>query len=151
MTTRTIRPDASAYLSLGIIAGVLFALWTYIWIRHGGNGWQAMLLIGGGYALWCLYISRQTIRVTDEGITCQHFLSPSDTIPWTEADSIHLSSWAIRLPQQAILSRRASKKSVKIILKLYSKADARWLREVLESRKLPNNGFQRIANKPGSR
>jgi len=142
---RTIKPDASAYLSLGIIAGGMFALWTYIWIRHGGNAWQAMLLIAGGYALWCLYISRQTITVTDEGIKCQRFLFPSESIAWTEVNSVHLTSW------QGILNRRALGKPVKIMLKLYSRADVRWLREVLESRKLPNNGIQRIADKIGSR
>ncbi len=69
----------------------MFALWTYIWIRHGGNAWQAMLLIGGGYALWCLYISRQTITITDEGIKCQRFLFPSESIAWTEVNSVHLT------------------------------------------------------------
>jgi hypothetical protein len=129
----------------------MFALWTYIWIKHGGNAWQAMLLIGAGYALWCLYISRQTITVSDEGIKCRRFLFPSQNIPWTEVNSIRLTSWATRLPQRAILNRRSSRKSVKIILKLYSKTDVRWLREVLESRKLPNKGIQRIASKHGSR
>ena len=148
---RTIKPDASAYLSLGIIAGGMFALWTYIWIRHGGNAWQGMLLIGSGYAFWCLYISRQKITVTDEGIKCQRFLFPSESIPWTEINTVHLTSWVIRLPQQGILNRRASRRPVKIMLKLYSKADVRWFREVLESRKLPNNGIQRIADKAGSR
>jgi hypothetical protein len=127
----------------------MFVLWTYTRIRDGSNAWQAMLLIAG--ALWCLYISRQTIMVTDEGIKCQRFLLPTKSIPWTEVNSVHLTSWAIRLPQPAILNRKSSRTSVKTMLKLYSRADVRWLREVLESRKLPNIGMQRIAEKAGSR
>lgn len=134
----------------GIIAGALFAGWTYIWIRAGGDAWQAMLLIGGAYALWCLYISRQTITVTDEGIKCQHFLFSAEIIPWTEVNCIHLTSWAVRLPHHAILTRRTSRRSVKIVLKLYSRADVRWLQEVLESRTLPNKCVQRIADKARS-
>jgi len=128
--TRTIRTGRSAYLPLGVIAGGLVALWTFVWIYRGPQtgAWQPILLVVGFYSLWCLALWRRVLTIDDEGILCTYLTRKPRRVVWSEVQRSAITLWMDRRPFQILVFGESSDKPLlDIPLKLYDKSDVEFL------------------------